>query len=130
MHKRLSVPFNIMKLAKLAYLPAIGLALSLTVVGCKKGLDNTTQIPGQKPGAPTESATGPRDRSRTGLLASADPASSELPNRETLRKRIQQKGMAYRWNGCEAFAAQTVHFVTTRRTSSRAKSAWKKSPGV
>jgi peptidoglycan-associated lipoprotein len=57
-----------MKLAKLAYLPAVGLALSLTVVGCKKGLDKTTQIPGQRPGAPTDTATGPRDPGQGGTL--------------------------------------------------------------
>ena len=34
-----------MKLAKLAYLLTVGLTLSLTVVGCRKGLDKTTQIP-------------------------------------------------------------------------------------
>src|SRR5436190_17510219 len=68
MHKWLSVPFKIMKLAKLAYLPAVGLALSLTLVGCKKGLDKTTQIPGQKSGAPTDRAADLRDPGTSGTL--------------------------------------------------------------
>ena len=38
-----------MKLATLPYLLALGLALSFTVVGCRKGLDKTTHIPGQAP---------------------------------------------------------------------------------
>jgi peptidoglycan-associated lipoprotein len=61
MHKWLSAPFKNMKLAKFSYLLTLGLTLSFAVVGCKKGLDKTTQIPGNKYGAPSDSATPPRD---------------------------------------------------------------------
>src|SRR5512145_1349551 len=40
-----------MKLAKFTYLITLGASLSLTVVGCRKGLDKTTDIPGRKYGS-------------------------------------------------------------------------------
>ena len=48
-----------MKLAKLAYLIPLGASLSLTVVGCKKGLDKTTEIPGRQQGSITDTAPRP-----------------------------------------------------------------------
>lgn len=120
MHKWLSVPFKIMKLAKLAYPLAVGLILSLAAAGCRKGLDKTTNIPGQKPGAPTDSATGPRDP------GSRDPGSSgTLPPPVgnngtgvvgTTDTGIKGEGIPQTeghigWKeNREAFAAQTVHF--------------------
>jgi peptidoglycan-associated lipoprotein len=117
MHKRLSAPFNIMKLAKSAHLLAVGLTLTLAVAGCKKGLDKTTSIPGQKMGAPTESATGPRDpgqgntippidgsRTGTGVIGTTDDATKGSGI-------AAAKGDFTGWNeNREEFAAQTVYF--------------------
>jgi len=51
MHKRLSTSLKKnMKLAKFVHLLAVGLVLSSITVGCRKGLDKTTQIPGQTSG--------------------------------------------------------------------------------
>jgi peptidoglycan-associated lipoprotein len=117
--QRLSDPFNIMKLAKLAYLPAVGLALSLTVVGCKKGLDKTTQIPGQRPGAPTDIATGPRDPGQgntvpprvadtgTGVTGFPTPPGDTGIKGEGIP---QTEGHIGWKENREAFAAQTVYF--------------------
>lgn len=56
-----------MKLAKSAQFVAIALACSTALVGCRKGLDKTTLIPGQKPVTPVDSGLGgPRD-GNTGL---------------------------------------------------------------
>jgi outer membrane protein OmpA-like peptidoglycan-associated protein len=116
MHKWLSVPFKIMKLAKLAYLSAVGLALSLTVVGCKKGLDKTTQIPGQKPGAPTDTATAPRDPG-TGLPPRATDTGTGVTGTTEPGGGVKDGGIAAakgdfsNWKeNREEFAAQTVHF--------------------
>jgi peptidoglycan-associated lipoprotein len=118
MHKWLSVPFKIMKLAKLAYLPAVGLALSLTLVGCKKGLDKTTQIPGQKPGAPTDTATGPRDPGTGGAVPprTTDTGTGVTgitppPDAGIKGEGIPQTDGHIGWKeNREEFAAQTVHF--------------------
>ena len=119
MHKRLSVPFKIMKLAKLAYPLAVGLILSLTVVGCKKGLDKTTTIPGQKPGAPTDSATGPRDPGSSGTLPPRATDTGTGVTGITTPPGGGIKGEGIPQNATdrsswkpdrEAFAAQTVHF--------------------
>jgi peptidoglycan-associated lipoprotein len=117
MHKWLSVPFKIMKLAKLAYLPAVGLALSLTLVGCKKGLDKTTQIPGQKPGAPTDTATPPREPREVppSIPVVTDPNANTKPiagiDDPTKSGIAAAKGDFSNWKeNREEFAAQTVHF--------------------
>lgn len=53
-----------MKLAKSAQFLAIALACSTALVGCRKGLDKTTLIPGQKPASIVDSNPGgPRDGS-------------------------------------------------------------------
>jgi len=119
MHKRLSVPFKIMKLAKLAYLPAVGLILSLTVVGCKKGLDKTTQIPGQKVGPPIDTAAGVREPGTSGTLPprATDPGTGVTGITTPPDGGIKGEGIPQNandrsnWNqDREAFAAQTVHF--------------------
>src|SRR5262245_46122754 len=48
-----------MKLAKLAYVITLGASLSLTVVGCRKGLDKTTDIPGRKYGSISDTPAQP-----------------------------------------------------------------------
>ena len=48
-----------MKLAKSVQLFAVALALSLAVVGCKKGLDKTTGIPNQRAGSIVDSNPNP-----------------------------------------------------------------------
>jgi|SRR5882672_1068964 len=119
MHKWLSVPFKIMKLAKLAYLPAVGLALSLTLVGCKKGLDKTTTIPSQHVGAPADPRPEPRD-----ITPREVPPSTPVPpvvrntdttsttSTDTTKPIVQTDGDRFRdWKeNREEFAAQTVHF--------------------
>jgi peptidoglycan-associated lipoprotein len=120
MHKRLSVPFKIMKLAKLAYVFAIGLALSLTAVGCRKGLDKTTQIPGQAPGKPIDTATGPRDPGTGGTLPPrATDTGTGVTGITTPPDAGGIKGEGIPQNAAdrsnwkqdrEAFAAQTVYF--------------------
>jgi outer membrane protein OmpA-like peptidoglycan-associated protein len=57
-----------MKLAKIAYLLAIGIALSLASTGCKKGLDKTTQIPGRGAGKVGGESTAPPITSTTDTL--------------------------------------------------------------
>ncbi len=57
-----------MKLARLAYFLAIGVSFSFTVVGCRKGLDKTTHIPGQGQPHITESTAPPRDITGGGVL--------------------------------------------------------------
>jgi len=118
MHKWLSVPFKIMKLAKLAYLPAVGLILSLTVVGCKKGLDKTTNIPGQKGGAPTDTVSQPRDITPRDVPPSVpftQPRNDTTTT--TTDSGIKTEGIPLdaadrsQWKqDREAFAAQTVYF--------------------
>lgn len=48
-----------MKLAKSAYLLTVALSLSATLVGCKKGLDKTTSIPGGRNAAIADSNPNP-----------------------------------------------------------------------
>lgn len=58
-----------MKLAKSVQLFAVALALSFTVVGCKKGLDKTTGIPGQRADPITDSNPNPiRDLNQGGVV--------------------------------------------------------------
>lgn len=105
-----------MKLAKLAYPLAVGLILSLTVVGCKKGLDKTTNIPGQKSGAPTESAAGVREPiPGPGNTLNTDPNPNTRPtpidSDPTKSGIAQAKGDFTGWNENRGeFAAQTVYF--------------------
>jgi outer membrane protein OmpA-like peptidoglycan-associated protein len=117
--QRLSAPFKIMKLAKLAYLPSVGLILALTVVGCKKGLDKTTNIPGQKPGAPTDTVSQPRDATSREVLPPTNPIpptpttdTTSITSTDTGKPIAQADGDRFRdWKeNREEFAAQTVYF--------------------
>src|SRR5690349_15143565 len=49
-----------MKLAKIVSLLTIGIAISLSSTGCRKGLDKTTQIPGRGLGSITDNPAPPR----------------------------------------------------------------------
>jgi peptidoglycan-associated lipoprotein len=118
MHKWLSVPFKIMKLAKLAYPLAVGLILSLTVVGCKKGLDKTTTIPGQNGVAPTDTVSQPRD------ITPRDVPPSNPVNPTPITSTTSADPIGFKGEGIppnadgrigwkenrEEFAAQTVYF--------------------
>lgn len=50
-----------MKIAKLAYLLAVTLTLSLAATGCRKGLDKTTEIPNRGIVSPSERSAPPID---------------------------------------------------------------------
>lgn len=110
-----------MKLAKLAYLLTVGLTLSLTVVGCKKGLDKTTQIPGHRQGAISDGSTAPaRDPGQGGVVnpggtgfdtgATGTPVVN--PNAGQTGTGIEAaKGDFSNWSeNRDEFAAQTVYF--------------------
>lgn len=115
MHNRLSAQFNNMKLAKLAYLPIIGLTLALAAAGCHKGLDKTTHIPGQKYGAPTERAAGPVEPGPGGITTGPGGTGTGTIGTEPGGVKgagiPQAKGDFTGWSeNREEFAAQTVHF--------------------
>src|SRR5215510_1179950 len=84
MHNRLSAQFDNMKLAKLTYLPVIGLTLALAA-GCHKGLDKTTHIPGQAPTAPKDTYAGIRDPGAGGVAnPGGERPGSERPTGEVI----------------------------------------------
>jgi len=109
---------NKMKLAKLAYLLIAGLTLSLTVVGCKKGLDKTTQIPGRGQPAFVDHTAPPRDLDKGGAVTPGigetgttptpvpfDPTKGHGTGLEATDKNFDN------WVPNEQeFAAQTVYF--------------------
>lgn len=70
MHRRLSTSLkNKMKLAKSVYLLTVALTLSSALVGCKKGLNRTTSIPGQREGAIADGGPSqPRDLGQGGVI--------------------------------------------------------------
>jgi peptidoglycan-associated lipoprotein len=100
-----------MKLAKLAYLLTVGALLPLAVVGCRKGLDKTTQIPGHRQGSLTDTPTGPRDPGAGNVLPGGTgtdgtsgviPANTDIPaSSRTFSDWIENR---------TEFAAQTVLF--------------------
>jgi len=109
-----------MKLAKLAYLLTVGLTLSLTVIGCKKGLDKTTQIPGHRQGSISDPSTAPaRDPGQGGVV---NPGGTGLdggvtPTAVPAVDATKGQGLAATdknfdtWTPDEqTFAAQTVYF--------------------
>jgi outer membrane protein OmpA-like peptidoglycan-associated protein len=118
MHKRLSAPLKNMKLAKLSYLLTVGLTLSLTVVGCRKGMDKTSNIPVRGQPAIAETAAPARDLGQGNLLPPGgfNPGQgvTGLPGGETGIKDggiPQAKGDFTGWSeNREEFAAQTVYF--------------------
>lgn len=58
-----------MKLAKSVYLLTVALTLSSALVGCKKGLNRTTSIPGQREGAIADGGPGQaRDLGQGGII--------------------------------------------------------------
>lgn len=119
MHRRLSISLKKnMKLAKFVHLLAVGLVLSVAAVGCKKGLDKTTQIPGQ--GAPKfggESPSPIREPGTggvlppvtpggegTGVVGTTDPNAIKGPG-------IEQTDNLDLWiPNAEVFKDQTVYF--------------------
>ena len=103
---------NKMKLAKLAYLLAVGLILPLAVVGCRKGLDKTTQIPGQRQGSFIDTAAPPRDLSNTLPPGSDNTSPTPVPFDATKGPGIAATDMVFdNWIPNEQeFAAQTVYF--------------------
>lgn len=69
-----------MKLAKSVYLLTVALTLSSTLVGCKKGLNRTTSIPGQREGAIADSGpTQPRDLDHGGVIPPFNPGGNNNP---------------------------------------------------
>jgi outer membrane protein OmpA-like peptidoglycan-associated protein len=81
-NKMLSYRSKKMKLAKLAYLLAVGTALSLAATGCRKGLDKTTNIPkGSEPTVGGENTAPPRGATdnlgNTPPLVTAPPTTVE-----------------------------------------------------
>ncbi len=70
-----------MKLATSVRLLAIALALSSTVVGCRKGLDKTTLIPGQKTASIADSNPSPaRDIGPGGGVGGVNPNGNNFNN--------------------------------------------------
>ena len=108
-----------MKLAKLSYLLTVGLTLSLTAAGCRKGLDKTSNIPGRGSAAITDTAAPPRDLGQGQLLPPGTGRTggdvTGIPGGETGGIKgagiPQAKGDFTGWSeNREEFGAQTVHF--------------------
>lgn len=104
-----------MKLAKLTYLLTVGITLSLTVVGCKKGLDKTTQIPGRGQPSFSDNAAPPRDLSQGGVVSpgsGTDPGAGVVPFDSTKGPGIEAaKGDFSNWaENRDEFSAQTIYF--------------------
>lgn len=105
-----------MKLPKLVYLLIVGAALSSTVIGCRKGLDKTTKIPGSSgnasigdPGAagprgdlgPGQGTTTPQPTGDTGPIGAAIKDSNIAASKSNLDDWIPNR---------DEFRAQTVYF--------------------
>jgi len=114
-----------MKLAKIAHLLIIAVAVSISSTGCRKKLDKTTQIPGRGPGSITEQPAPPRSgtdpNARPGLTdgtpifnparpatdgttgTALPPAGSDIP--------IDENTDTSNWHqDRETFKNQTVYF--------------------
>jgi peptidoglycan-associated lipoprotein len=107
-----------MKSAKLVSLLAVGLALALGGLGCRKNLDKVTNIPGQPPAQPRDGtagmigntdpidSTGARSNDGvTGAPGGRDPnlPASQIPFDDMERNR-------------EVFSADTIHFEFDKST--------------
>lgn len=114
-----------MKLAKSASFLAIALACSTALVGCRKGLDKTTHIPGQKPASIVDSNPGGiRDTGpgNGGIVTPLNPNAGNLGNNGVTGTPavfdpakdggIPAAGGDFsNWKeNRETFAAQTVYF--------------------
>lgn len=108
-----------MKLAKLAYFLTVGLTLSLTVVGCRKGLDKTTNIPGRGQTPIGESAAAPRNLDQgntlppggnTDGLPSPVPFNPNANANNTTGIPASEKDFDKWIPDEQTFAAQTVYF--------------------
>jgi len=111
-----------MKLAKSAHLLAVALALSFTVVGCKKGLDKTTGIPGRGPGSIVDSNPNPiRDLPPSNPVPPFNPNGNNTdttssnppfnPNKDETGGIAAAKGDFTGWiENRDEFAALTVYF--------------------
>ena len=112
-----------MKLAKSVQLLAVALALSSTVVGCRKGLDKTTGIPGQRAGSIVDSNPNPiRDLNQGGVVPPFNPNGNNLGNNNVTSPTpafdptkdggiSAAKGDFSNWKeNREEFAALTVYF--------------------
>ncbi|MBK8000278.1 MAG: OmpA family protein [Verrucomicrobia bacterium] len=112
-----------MKLAKSVYLLTVALTLSATLVGCKKGLDKTTSIPGGRNAAIADSGpTQPRDIDRGGIIPPFNPGGNNpggnnvtgVPGFDPTKGDAgigQAKGDFTGWiENPDEFANQTVYF--------------------
>ncbi len=112
-----------MKLAKSVQLLAVALAISFTVVGCRKGLDKTTGIPGQRAGSIVDSNPNPiRDLNQGGVVPPVntgrdgtgvvtEPGKPVDPNAGGTGGIAAAKGDFSDWKeNREEFAALTVYF--------------------
>ena len=112
-----------MKLAKSVQLLAVALALSFTVVGCRKGLDKTTGIPGQRAGSIVDSnpnpirglnqggVVPPVNPGRDGTGVFTEPGKPVDPNAGGTGGIAAAKGDFSDWKeNREEFAALTVYF--------------------
>jgi peptidoglycan-associated lipoprotein len=100
-----------MKLVRLVPLLAVGLALSLGGIGCRKNLDKVTNIPGQPPPRPETAGTGsplgtgnPLDSGTgTGTGVTGAPGTGE-------GIKASQRNFDNMDQNREVFAADTIHF--------------------
>lgn len=112
-----------MKLAKSAYLLAVALTLSSTLVGCRKGIDKSTSIPGQRAGSIVDSNPNPiREPGQGGLIppvgpgrdgtgVTSEPVKPFDPTAGGTGGIAQAKGDFTGWTeNREEFAALTVYF--------------------
>jgi outer membrane protein OmpA-like peptidoglycan-associated protein len=112
-----------MKLAKSVQLLAVALALSSTVVGCRKGLDKTTGIPGQRAGSIVDSNPNPiRDPGQGNVIPPFNPNTNNRGDNGVTSTTTafdptkdggiaQAKGDFTGWGeNREEFAALTVYF--------------------
>lgn len=113
-----------MKLATSVRLLAIALALSSTVVGCRKGLDKTTLIPGQKTASIADSNPSPaRDIGPGGGVGGVNPNGNIFgntgvtgtpggfdPTKDGVGIPVAGTDFSNWKENREEFAAQTVYF--------------------
>jgi peptidoglycan-associated lipoprotein len=116
---------KIMKAAKVVQLLAVGLAVTLGVVGCSRNPQRTTSIPGRGAGPIGDTASTPRD---PGPAIPLNPGGNTVPQNpisaETLKNTgpdgtgiAAAKGDITGWEQNRSeFSAQTVHFEFDKAT--------------